>query len=237
MAQALLFDVFGTVVDWRGSVVDELGALGSARGATADWGAVADAWRDGYQPALDAVNAARRPWSDLDAVHRQTLDEALAEHGIGAFGDADRGRLVAAWHRLRPWPDARPGLALLRRRFVTATLSNAHIALLVDLTRHAGLEFDAILSAELSGRYKPAPDAYLTAVSLLGLAPEEAVMVAAHPGDLAAARSLELGTAYVHRPLERGPGAAAPPPTADTADVLAEDLVDLAVRLGVAGVH
>jgi 2-haloacid dehalogenase len=232
--RALLFDVFGTVVDWRGPIVDELRALAIARGVTGDWEAVADDWRGRYQPALAEVNAGRRPWSSLDGVHRATLDATLAEHGIGGFGEADRERLVGAWHRLRAWPDARPGLALLRRRLVLATLSNAHIALLVDLARHNGLEFDAILSAELAGRYKPDPSTYLRAVELLGLTPGAVTMVAAHPGDLRAARDCGLGTAYVHRPLEHGPGRASAPPPAGAVDLEAEDLVDLAHRLGAA---
>jgi 2-haloacid dehalogenase len=229
--RALLFDVFGTVVDWRGSIVDELRALALARGVEGDWEAVGDDWRGRYQPALDEVNDGRRPWSHLDRLHRDTLDATLASHGVGGFGDGDRERLVSAWHRLRAWPDSRPGLGLLRRRHVLATLSNGHVALLVDLARHNGLEFDAILSAELAGRYKPDPAAYLRAVDLLGLAPAEAMMVAAHPGDLRAAGVCGLRTAYVHRPLEHGAGRAAPPPEG-VADVQAEDLVDLARRLG-----
>ena len=229
--RALLFDVFGTVVDWRGAIVDELRAMGTARQVTADWEEIADAWRRRYQPILDRVNDGRRPWADLDELHRDTLDETLAEHGVGAFDAADRERLVGAWHRLRAWPDARAGLALLRRNHILATLSNGHVALLIDLARHNGLEFDTILSAELAGRYKPDPATYLRAVALLGLTPPDVTMVAAHPGDLRAARECGLGTAYVHRPLEHGAGRASPPPRAGATDIRAEDRVDLAGRL------
>lgn len=229
--RALLFDVFGTVVDWRGAIVDELRAMGTARQVTADWEKIADAWRRRYQPILDRVNDGRRPWADLDELHRDTLDETLAEHGVGAFDAADRERLVGAWHRLRAWPDARAGLALLRRNHILATLSNGHVALLIDLARHNGLEFDTILSAELAGRYKPDPATYLRAVALLGLTPPDVTMVAGVRGDLRAARECGLGTAYVHRPLEHGAGRASPPPRAGATDIRAEDLVDLAGRL------
>jgi 2-haloacid dehalogenase len=228
--RALAFDVFGTVVDWRGSIVAEGQALGVLRGVAADWEAVADGWRARYQPALDAVNQGRRPWATLDELHRATLAETLAEHGLEALGAEDRERLVAAWHRLRAWPDARAGLELLRRRFVLATLSNGHVALLVDLARHNQLPFDVILSAELAGRYKPDPAVYRRATELLGLAPAAVMMVAAHPPDLRAARAVGLRTALVHRPLEHGPARrpAAPPAAGGDVELVADDLVDLA---------
>ena len=191
--RALAFDVFGTVVDWRGSIMAEGEALGTLRGITADWGAVADGWRARYQPVLDAVNQGRRPWAKLDDLHRATLDEVLAEHGLAGFGRDDRERLVAGWHRLRAWPDVRAGLALLRRRFTLATLSNGHVALLVDLARYNELTFDVILSAELAGRYKPDPAVYRRAVDLLDLEAGAVMMVAAHMNDCARPGPLACG--------------------------------------------
>jgi 2-haloacid dehalogenase len=228
---ALLFDVFGTLVDWRGGVLGELRALGAARGADADWEAIADGWRDRYQPILETVNAGERPWATLDDLHRATLDDALAEHGATAVCDDDRARLVGAWHRLDAWPDVRAGLQRLQPRFVLATLSNAHVALLVDLARRNDLRFDATLSAQLTGRYKPDPAVYRHAVALLDVEPGEATMVAAHPSDLLAARACGLRTAFLRRPLEHGPGgpvAEAPPGV----DASAGDLLELAESLG-----
>jgi 2-haloacid dehalogenase len=230
--RALLFDVFGTLVDWRTGVADELRAVGAARGAQADWAAVADGWRARYAPALERVNRGERPWANLDVLHRETLDAVLAEHGLEGVGDADRDRLVGAWHRLAPWPDVRDGLARLRARYVLATLSNGHVALLVDLARHGELPFDTILSAQLADRrYKPDPAVYRRALELLDVAPGEAMMVATHPGDLRAAGALGLRTGFVHRPHEHGTDRPSPAPPAEF-DVHATDLLDLAQRLG-----
>src|SRR3954471_9321071 len=222
--RALLFDVFGTLVDWRSTVLRELQAVGAERRVQADWAVIADGWRARYLPALEAVNAGERPWATLDALHGATLGGVLAEHAVEGLSDADRKRLVAAWHRLDAWPDVRPGLHLLRGRFVLATLSNAHVALLVDLARHDDLRFDAILSAQLARRYKPDPAVYLHAVELLELAPDEAMLVAAHPHDIAGAAACGLRTAFVRRAHEHGPGG--PVPTApEGVDAVADDLL------------
>ena len=222
---ALVFDVFGTLVDWRSGET----AAFAAAGVEGDPSELADDWRSRYGPALEDVNRGDRTWSTLDDVHRATLDELLDDRGVPGVDDDTRGRLVQAWHRLDPWPDVREGLERLRRKFVCATLSNAHVALLIDLARHGDLRFDAILSAELAGAYKPAPQTYSTAARLLGVAPSELMLVAAHPSDLAGARAAGLRTAFVHRPLEHGAGS---PPRADpAADVSASDLLELAERL------
>jgi 2-haloacid dehalogenase len=222
--RALVFDVFGTLVDWRSGVAAAL----RAEGVPGDPEALADGWRARYGPILIEVNEGRRPWADLDALHGVTLDDLLAEHGVEVGVEARR-RLVLAWHRLDPWPDVRPGLDVLRRERVVAPLSNAHVAQLVDLSRHGDLRFDCILSAELARAYKPAPEAYLLAPRLLGLEPAEVMLVAAHPLDLAAARRAGLRTAFVDRPLEYGPGS---PPRADPdADESVADLLELAQRL------
>jgi 2-haloacid dehalogenase len=222
--RALVFDVFGTLVDWRSGVA----AAFRAEGIPGDPEALADGWRARYGPILIEVNEGRRPWADLDALHGVTLDDLLAEHGVEVGVEARR-RLVLAWHRLHPWPDVRPGLDVLRRERVVAPLSNAHVAQLVDLSRHGDLRLDCILSAELARAYKPAPEAYLLAPRLLGLEPAEVMLVAAHPLDLAAARRAGLRTAFVDRPLEYGPGS---PPRADPdADESVADLLELAQRL------
>lgn len=227
---ALLFDVFGTVVDWRGSIAREARRIGRTQGARADWGGFADAWRAGYRPAMDRVRRGELPWLALDALHRMILDELLARSGLRLNERAKR-ELNGAWHRLKPWPDAIAGLKRLRRRYVLGTLSNGNVALLVDLARHGGLPWDCILSAELFRRYKPDPQVYLGAVELLGLRPREVMLVAAHKDDLAAARRCGLKTAFVRRPLEHGPGAA-PDLAADRRCTLnADDFVDLATQL------
>jgi 2-haloacid dehalogenase len=222
--RALVFDVFGTLVDWRSGVAQAF----AASGVGGDAEPLADAWRARYRPILAEVNAGARPWGDFDALHLATLDGLLAEHGMDLPLE-DRQRLVRAWHRLDPWPDVRPALEALRSRRVVAALSNAHVALLVDLARHGDLRFDCLLSAELARAYKPAPEAYRTAARLLGVEPAELMLVAAHPWDLDGARAVGLRTAFVDRPLEYGPGSAA---RADPdADESVGDLHELAGRL------
>ncbi|MDQ2695237.1 MAG: haloacid dehalogenase type II [Pseudomonadota bacterium] len=230
--RALTFDVFGTVVDWRGSIVREGEALAAARGLTVDWGRFADAWRAGYAPAMDRVRHADLPWTRLDPLHRMILDRLLEEFRIAGLTEAEKDHFNRAWHRLAPWPDAVAGLARLRRRYIVATLSNGPVALLVNMARHAGLAWDCILSAELSGHYKPDPQVYRMAVNLLDLPPAQVLMVAAHKDDLRAARREGLRTAFVRRPLEHGPEGRpdlAPDPAFD---IVADDFHDLAQRLG-----
>lgn len=231
--RALLFDVFGTCVDWRSGVAREVAAMAARRGMRgADAEAVADAWRARYQPQLETVRSGRRPWVDLDTLHREALDAVLVAHGLGALGAADRDELTRSWHRLDPWPDTLEGLRRLRRRFMIAPVSNGHIALIVAMARRAGIVWDAVLGAEIAHSYKPLPEVYLRSVAALGIAPAEAMMVAAHGSDLVAAAGCGLRTAFVHRPREHGPGQtsdlAAPPGV----DIEAGDLLDLAERLG-----
>ena len=230
--KALTFDVFGTVVDWRGSIVREGRELGRARGLDADWARFADAWRGRYQPALERVRTGELPWTKLDDLHRMSLDQLLGEFGLKGLSEAEVDHLNRAWHRLDPWPDAVPGLTRLRQRYVLATLSNGNVALMVNMAKRAGLPWDAILGAEVARHYKPQPEAYLTTVDMLGLRPEECLMVAAHPGDLVAAARCGLLTAFVARPDEYGPDRKDSPPAANTVDVMAKDFVDLASRLG-----
>jgi 2-haloacid dehalogenase len=223
--RALVFDVFGTLVDWRSGVARAFADAG-VRGDPAE---LADDWRSRYAPAMEEANRGERDAPTFDALHLQTLGELLAARGIDGVDHGARADLVRAWHRLDPWPDVREGLEALRRDRVTATLSNGHVALLVDLARHGDLRFDAILSAQMAGAYKPAPEVYLTAARLLDVQPAELMLVAAHPWDLAGARAAGLRTAFVDRPLEYGEGS--PPRSDPEADVSVGDLHELAEKL------
>lgn len=202
--RAIVFDVFGTLVDWRSGIADAF----RARGVPGDPAELADAWRARYGPIIGDVNDRRRPWGDFDELHAETLDALLTERGADLPIEARR-RLVSAWHQLDPWPDVRAGLEALRRTRPTAMLSNGHVALLVDLARHGDLRFDCVLSAELARAYKPAAAPYRLAARLLGVTPAELMLVAAHPWDLEGARKAGLQTAFVDRPLEHGAGSAA----------------------------
>ncbi|WP_433557445.1 haloacid dehalogenase type II [Pseudonocardia xinjiangensis] len=227
--RALVFDVFGTVVDWRSGVASEVARL---LGEKVDAEAFADEWRSRYRPSMDRVRRGELPWTPLDALHRASLDDLLGDIGVGEVSEETRTELVLAWHRLPAWPDSVDGLTRLKRRHIIATLSNGNVALLVDMAKHAGLPWDTVLSAELFGHYKRDGEVYDGAVRLLALPPERVLMVAAHVDDLAAARSRGLRTAYVHRPLERGPEAPPPPATDPDADLTVGSLTELADRLG-----
>lgn len=225
--RALTFDVFGTVVDWRSSVAAEV----RARRLPVDAEAFADAWRAGYQPAMQEVREGRLAWTNIDGLHRRILDRLLAERGI-TLAEHDADELNRAWHRLAPWPDAVAGLVRLKSRYAITTLSNGNVSLLLAMARNAGLPWDTIFSAELFGHYKPDPEAYLGACRLLDLAPPQVLMVAAHPSDLRAAAAAGLRTAYVPRPLERGPGGPMEPWTQDEFDLVAPGFDRLADALG-----
>lgn len=225
--KALTFDVFGTVVDWRGSIVRELAALA----LPVDPARFADAWRAGYQPAMQTVRDGRSPWAPLDILHRRILDSLLEDFHLSHLPESQKAHLNRVWHRLDPWPDAAPGLALLRRQYICATLSNGNVSLLVDLARHGNLPFDCILSAELYRAYKPDPAVYLGAAATLDCAPGEVLMVAAHQSDLLAAHRLGLKTAFVERPLEHGPDGPAETGREDWYDLYAHDFIDLARQL------
>jgi len=231
--RALVFDVFGTVVDWRSAIVRDGRALTAAKGLAVDWEAFADAWRAGYQPAMQRVRGGEVGWTTIDRLHREILDALLPRFGLSGLDERERDALNRVWHRLDPWPDAVAGLARLKRRFTIATLSNGNVSLLVDMAKRAGLPWDAVLSAELFGHYKPDREVYLRAARVLDVAPAELLMVAAHPSDLAAAARAGLRTAYVPRPLEYGPGGGLREAPGDqTFDVVAADFGVLADRLG-----
>ena len=229
---ALTFDVFGTAVDWRGSIARELRGWFGRRGIERDWEGVADRWRALYQPAMEEVRRGRRPWTRLDDLHRDNLRVVLDEFGLAGLNESEIEHLNRAWHRLDPWPDAVDGLTRLRRRFILATLSNGNVALLVDMARRAGLPWDAILGAEVARAYKPMPEAYLCTADLLGLQPARCMMVAAHNDDLQAARALGFRTAFVARPAEHGPKQTRDLRAEHPFDVVASDFVDLAEQVG-----
>jgi len=228
---ALVFDVFGTVVDWRGSIIRECRALGRAKRIAADWEAFADAWRAGYQPAMARVRSGERPWMNIDQLHRLILDDLLPRFSLTSLTENEIDHLNRVWHRLDPWPDARRGLALLKRRRIIATLSNGNVALLVNMARHGRLPWDAVLSAELFHHYKPDPETYLGAAAMLGLEPSEVMMVAAHKDDLRAAQACGLATAFVRRPREQGPKAKPDLKPEGDFDFNSKDFVDLARKL------
>ena len=229
--RALAFDVFGTVVDWRSTVVREGEALGRAKGLAVEWAEFADAWRDGYGPAMQRVRTGELPWRTIDELHRMILDELLVRFGIEGLSKAEKSDLNRVWHRLDPWPDAVTGLTRLKGKFIVASLSNGNMALLVNMAKHAGLPWDAVLSAELARRYKPDRAVYLKAAQLLGLPPAAVMMVAAHKGDLRAAAAAGLQTAFVPRPRER-PNRRIDLSFEDAFDLNARDFLDLADQLG-----
>lgn len=230
--KALTFDVFGTVVDWRGSLIEEGRRLGRRKRLKADWAAFADAWRGGYRPAMDRVRRGELPWTNIDGLHRMILDDLLPRFGICGLTEAEKDHLNRAWHRLAPWKDAPAGLRRLKKKYVIATLSNGNVALLTNMAKHGGLPWDCILSAELFGHYKPDPEAYLGAARLLGLRPDEVLMVAAHKDDLDAAARAGLRTAHVARPLEFGDPALKDVTPERRFDLNARDFLDLARQLG-----
>lgn len=204
--KALFFDVFGTLVDWRGSIAREARTILSPRGIAIDWEGFADAWRGQYQPAMDEVRSGRLPFSKLDVLHRRNLDVILKDFGLDDLDESTRANFNLAWHRLDAWPDTTPGLARLRTKFLIAPCSNGNISLMVDLARRNGLVWDAILGAEIARDYKPKPAVYLAAAAAFDCDPHETMMIAAHSADLAAAAATGLRTAFIARPDEHGEG-------------------------------
>jgi 2-haloacid dehalogenase len=231
--RAFVFDVFGTVVDWRGGVAREAAPFLQTYAPATDPAVFADAWRARYQPAMAAVRSGARPFVRLDVLHRENLAAILPDFGIdaSALPAHELNELNLAWHRLDPWPDVVAGLTRLKARAIIAPLSNANIALMIDLSKRGGLPWDAILGAEVAQAYKPAPEAYLRTAETLALEPAAVCLVAAHNNDLAAARACGLRTAFIKRPQESGP--ATPPPSAAQAwDIIASDFGDLADQAG-----
>lgn len=232
--RALVFDVFGTVVDWRSGVAREAAPFLARHGAAhADPGEFADAWRRHYSPSMEQVRSGKRPFTRLDVLHRENLDKAMREFGIdpARVPEAELDELNLAWHRLDPWPDSIAGLERLKAGYIIAPLSNGNIILLLDMAKRAGLPWDAILGAEVARAYKPMPEAYLRTLDILALRPEQVCMVAAHNSDLVAARECGLRTGFVVRPTEHGPGQSTDLHPWEDWDVIGEDLIDLARQL------
>jgi 2-haloacid dehalogenase len=229
--KALAFDVFGTVVDWRGSIIREGNQWNHTKGLQVDWARFADRWRAGYVPSMNRVRQGSLPWMKLDQLHRLVLDDLLVEFALTGLSEAEKDHLNLVWHRLTPWPDAVDGLARLKKKYLISTLSNGNISLLVEMAKFAGLPWDMVLSAELFHHYKPDREVYLGAAELLGCEPREVLMVAAHPNDLNAARACGLRTAFVPRPLENGPREQQAPTTQESFDVTACDFLVLADAL------
>jgi 2-haloacid dehalogenase len=233
--KALTFDVFGTVVDWRGSIIREGEKLGKAKGLNVDWAKFADAWRGGYRPSMDKVRRGELPWTNIDTLHRMILDDLLEQFSITGLSEEEKDNFNRAWHRLTPWPDSPPGLTRLKKKYVIATLSNGNVALLTNMAKNGGLPWDCVLSAELFRHYKRDPEVYKGAAQLLGLPIEQVMMVAAHKDDLDAARKTGMKTAFVPRPKEHGPERTIDTSSESWMDVTASSMEDLAEKLGIRG--
>jgi len=231
--KALLFDTFGTLVDWRGSLIADFTAWGKERGINADWAALVDGWRGAYRPSMDEVRRhPERGFLTLDELQRRSIEPLAASLGITGLTAADYDHLTLGWHRLKPWPDSVSGLTRLKTKFIISPLSNGNVALMMNLSKHAGLPWDLILCAEIFQRYKPDPEVYRGAVKLLGLEPQQVMLVAAHNYDLIAARACGLKTGFVPRVTEYGPHQKEDFEAASDWDYVVTDINDLAGRLG-----
>ena len=230
---AIVFDTFGTVVDWRSSLIADLTAYGSSRGVTADWAALVDAWRAAYHPSMDRVRKGELPWTKLDDLHRASLNRLTEDFAIRGLSEDDLVHINLGWHRLHAWPDAVPGLTRLKSRFIIGPLSNGNVSLLLNMAKFAGIPWDMIFGSDLFGHFKPDPETYLGVARLLDLRPGQVMMAAAHNGDLGAARSCGLQTAFFPRPHEYGPHQKRDYTAEQDWDVVATDIQDLATKLGV----
>ena len=230
---AIVFDTFGTVVDWRGSLIADLTAFGRQRGISADWPALVDAWRAAYHPSMQRVRTGALPWTKLDGLHRASLDRLVAAFGIKGLTKQDLVHINLGWHRLNGWPDSVPGLRRLKTRFIIGPLSNGNVSLLLNMAKHAGIPWDMIFGSDLFGHFKPDPETYLGVAKMLDLEPGQVMMAAAHNGDLGAARKCGLMTAFFPRPNEYGPHQKRDYAAEQDWDFVAKDIEDLATQLGV----
>jgi 2-haloacid dehalogenase len=230
---AIVFDTFGTVVDWRSSLIADLTTYGSGRGITADWSALVDAWRAAYHPSMDRVRKGDLPWTRLDDLHRASLDRLVIDFGIRGLSEDDLVHINKGWHRLHPWPDSVPGLTRLKSRFIIGPLSNGNVSLLLNMAKFGGIPWDMIFGSDLFQHFKPDPETYLGVARMLDLRPGQVMMAAAHNGDLGAARACGLMTAFFPRPGEYGPHQKRDFAADQDWDVVATDIQDLAAKLGV----
>ena len=229
--KAILFDVFGTTVDWRSSIIVELEQFGDGNDLSADWSAVADKWRAGFRDLQGKIARGERDWITMDEIHREVLDGLLRDLGVAELPEGKVAHLNRAWHRLEPWPDTVEGLTLMKRDRIVGTLSNGNLSLLVSLAKHGGLPWDCVLSTGMFGTYKPNPEVYLGAVRMLDAEPGDVMMVAAHAYDVDGASEAGLKTAYVFRPDEFGPGKGEDPGDTSRFNIVASSFVELAGRL------
>tara|TARA_B100000029_G_scaffold499411_1_gene569793 strand:- start:726 stop:1445 length:720 start_codon:yes stop_codon:yes gene_type:complete len=230
--KALTFDVFGTVVDWRSSIIREGQQLTDRFGYKVDWAEFADLWRAGYAPAMDRVRTGELPWTKIDDLHLMILEELVPQFGLDDITAEELFDFNKVWHRLTPWPDSVEGLTRLKGSFIIGTLSNGNVSLLTNMAKFGNLPWDVIFSAEIFGHYKPDPETYLGSAELLGLDPKQVMMVAAHSEDLREAAKSGLKTAYVSRPFEYGPRHHNDDVLNEDFDVVANDFLDLAKKLG-----
>jgi 2-haloacid dehalogenase len=230
--KALTFDTFGTVVDWRSSIIEDFRAFGKKKRLKVDWEALVDEWKTAYRPGMDAVRTGKSPWMTVDRIYRVKLDEVLAKYGLDELAEEEKVHLNRVWHRLNPWSDAVAGLTRLKRKYIISPLSNGDVSCLVNMAKHGGLPWDVILCAEIFKHYKPDPEVYLGAIAYLGLRPHEVVMVAAHNYDLRTARTHGMKTGFVARPTEYGPGQKTNLKAEEDWDVIARDFGELAAKLG-----
>jgi len=231
--KACVFDIFGTVVDWRSSVIAEATAWGKAKGLNIDCADFADDWRLGYKPAMDKVRKGEIPWTRLDDLNRMTLDDLLKKYKIQGLSEEEKVNWAHVWRRLNPWPDSVPGLTRLKKKYITSPMSNGNVALMINLAKFGGLPWDAILGSDLVQHYKPDREMYLSAPFYLDLKPEEVMMCAAHTSDLQAARSCGLRTGFIYRPDEYGNGRVGVPDKAKPGDfdVVSRSIIDLAQQM------
>lgn len=230
--RVIVFDTFGTVVDWRGSIIRDLTAWGEEEGVSTDWAKFADAWRGEYEPEMNRVRSGEIAWTKLDDLHAHALSGLLERFDLHGLSAKQFRHINHVWHRLDSWPDSVSGLMRLKRKFAIGPLSNGNVALLLNMAKHAGLPWDNIFSCELFRHYKPHPDTYLGVARLMDLDPAEVMMCAAHNYDLAAARKAGLATAFVPRPAEFGPGQTTDLAPQEDWDVVAADFNDLAAQMG-----
>jgi 2-haloacid dehalogenase len=230
---AIVFDTFGSVVDWRSSLIADLTVYAAKRGIAGDWPALVDAWRAAYQPSMNRVRKGELPWTKLDDLHRASLGRLVEQFAITGLTEADLVHINLGWHRLHPWPDAVAGLTRLKQRFIIGPLSNGNVSLLLNMAKFAAIPWDMIFGSDLFGHFKPDPETYLGVARMLDLRPDQVMMAAAHNGDLAAARSHGLLTAFWPRPTEYGPHQVRDYAAEQDWDIVAADIGDLATQLGV----
>ena len=231
--KAIVFDTFGTVVDWRSSLIADLSEYGARKGVHADWAGLVVAWRAAYHPSMDRVRRGEQPWTKLDQLHRASLDHLVKEFGIQGLEEADLDHINRGWHRLHAWPDSIPGLLRLKSQFIIGPLSNGNVSLLLNMAKFAGIPWDMIFGSDLFHHFKPDPETYLGVARMLDVAPNQVMLAAAHNGDLAAARACGLLTAFFPRPTEYGPHQKRDKAAETDWDIVAMDIEDLATQLGV----